>query len=72
MSEFIERSKNANMTSAVEDHFGFGPSAKGFNSSVPLPAKGKVPPFGHPNTGVNYRPAEWAGTTPEMVKPYGI
>lgn len=81
MSSFIENSKHAAMTSAVEDHIlGSGSkrsmpgaaSGKGFNqggdsqyNSVPLPMGS--------DTGVNYTPPGQAGHTvaglPAGVKP---
>lgn len=80
MSEFIERSKHAEMTAAVESHFGTASartmpgaaSGKGFNAggdaqynNVPLPFEA--------GGGVNYVPDSQAGHTvgglPAGVKP---
>jgi hypothetical protein len=68
MSEFIERSKHPAMTKAFSDVMEMERGA--YNKRSALPPQPIHPPFGHPNTGVGYRPDDWAGTTPEMTNKY--
>lgn len=80
MSEFIERSKHAQMTSAVEDHFNTASprtmpgaaSGKGFNFGGDAQYNSVDMPF-EAGTGLGYIPPSQAGHTvgglPAGVKP---
>lgn len=70
MSEFIERSKHAQMTAAVESHFGTASprtmpgsaSGKGFNAGGDAQYNSVEMPF-ETGGGVNYTPPSQAGHT---------
>lgn len=80
MSEFIERSKHAEMTSAVESHFGTAKdrtmpgdaSGKGFNAGGDAQYNNVEQPF-EAGGGLGYLPHSQAGHTvgglPAGVKP---
>ena len=80
MSDFIERSKHAEMTSAVEAHFGTAKhrsmpgeaDGKGFNRGGDAQYNGVEQPF-EAGTGVGYTPKSQAGHTvgglPKGVEP---
>lgn len=80
MSEFIENSKHAAMTAAVEDHFGTASprtmpgsaSGKGFNAGGDAQYNNVDMPF-QADGGLNYTPPGQAGHTvgglPAGVKP---